>query len=35
MVLEVFDIIIEHNRGVSLIEAYEVKRGDSDYFSEA
>jgi len=29
------DLMMEHNVGVSLVEAYEVKRVDSDYFSEA
>jgi restriction system protein len=29
------NLMIEHNVGVSLVGAYEVKRVDSDYFSEA
>ena len=27
-------LMVEHNLGVSVVQAYEVKRIDSDYFSE-
>jgi restriction system protein len=33
--VELARLMIEHNLGVSLVERYEVKRVDSDFFSEA
>jgi len=33
--VEVARLMIEHNLGVSLVERYEVKRVDSDFFAEA
>jgi restriction system protein len=33
--VELARLMIQHNLGVSLVERYEVKRVDSDFFSEA
>lgn len=31
---ELAELVIEHNLGVTVQEGYEVKKLDSDYFSE-